>query len=133
MQSGGGVLKNHVEVATNVFLCRGAAKRKMGQRSAKEFKSNISAGSLSGSCIGITRNTQIISDSAQVPSHLTPKNSHLGCFLNGVSPLRVRVPAELSKRNKKEHLSVLLFVMARCKGLEPLTFWFVAKHSIQLS
>jgi hypothetical protein len=24
-------------------------------------------------------------------------------------------------------------IMARCKGLEPLTFWFVAKHSIQLS
>ena len=23
--------------------------------------------------------------------------------------------------------------MARQKGLEPLTFWFVAKHSIQLS
>ena len=25
------------------------------------------------------------------------------------------------------------FSVARCKGLEPLTFWFVAKHSIQLS
>ena len=23
--------------------------------------------------------------------------------------------------------------MARCKGFEPLTFWFVAKHSIRLS
>jgi len=91
---GGGALKNHVEVATNVFLCRGAAEGEMGDCTAEDFKSNISAGSLSGSCIGITRNTQIISDSAQVPSHLTPKNSHLGCFLNGVSPLRVRVPAE---------------------------------------
>ena len=25
------------------------------------------------------------------------------------------------------------FPVARQKGLEPLTFWFVAKHSIQLS
>ncbi len=25
------------------------------------------------------------------------------------------------------------FVMARLKGLEPLTYWFVASHSIQLS
>ena len=25
------------------------------------------------------------------------------------------------------------FLLARRKGLEPLTFWFVAKHSIQLS
>ena len=23
--------------------------------------------------------------------------------------------------------------MVRCKGLEPLTYWFVASHSIQLS
>ena len=27
----------------------------------------------------------------------------------------------------------LFFLLARRKGLEPLTFWFVAKHSIQLS
>ena len=25
------------------------------------------------------------------------------------------------------------FAVARCKGLEPLTYWFVASHSIQLS
>ena len=25
------------------------------------------------------------------------------------------------------------YLLARCKGLEPLTYWFVASHSIQLS
>ena len=30
-------------------------------------------------------------------------------------------------------LDSLFFLLARRKGLEPLTFWFVAKHSIQLS
>ena len=30
------------------------------------------------------------------------------------------------------HISDSRFV-ARCKGFEPLTFWFVAKHSIRLS
>ena len=35
-------------------------------------------------------------------------------------------------KNKKESAKSQL-LLARCKGLEPLTYWFVASHSIQLS
>ena len=42
--------------------------------------------------------------------------------------LRVR---SLTARQKPPNR--VAFVVARCKGFEPLTFWFVAKHSIQLS
>ncbi len=38
----------------------------------------------------------------------------------------------LHKKKRAAHSNDSLH-MARCKGLEPLTFWFVAKHSIQLS
>ena len=30
-------------------------------------------------------------------------------------------------------VSITVSIMARLKGLEPLTYWFVASHSIQLS
>ena len=35
----------------------------------------------------------------------------------------------------KNHVNKLFawFLLVRCKGLEPLTYWFVASHSIQLS
>ncbi len=43
----------------------------------------------------------------------------------------------LSKKIKTSNVPKTLkhqgFYLARCKGFEPLTFWFVAKHSIQLS
>ena len=39
--------------------------------------------------------------SAQVPSHLLPKNSHSGCFLNGKSPLGFRVPADYRSITKR--------------------------------
>ena len=35
-------------------------------------------------------------------------------------------------RKEKKKASTDAF-LARCKGLEPLTYWFVASHSIQLS
>ena len=34
---------------------------------------------------------------------------------------------------KKDTLSSVSFFLVRLKGFEPPTFWFVAKHSIQLS
>ena len=36
-------------------------------------------------------------------------------------------------QNKKDIRKDVLFVLVRLKGFEPPTFWFVAKHSIQLS
>ena len=35
--------------------------------------------------------------------------------------------------NKKTKVKTLVFLLARCKGFEPPTYWFVARHSIQLS
>ena len=40
---------------------------------------------------------------------------------------------KLSVNAKKLITFVMSFYMARWKGLEPLTYWFVASHSIQLS
>ena len=48
-------------------------------------------------------------------------------------------PTSLSDEKKKDECShsvsntVRTFVLVRQKGFEPPTFWFVAKHSIQLS
>ena len=39
----------------------------------------------------------------------------------------------LCAATKKQIPQVVSAFLARRKGLEPLTFWFVAKHSIQLS
>lgn len=36
-----------------------------------------------------------------------------------------------TKKPRKQFVYVVF--MVRCKGLEPLTYWFVASHSIQLS
>ena len=48
-----------------------------------------------------------------------------------LSPLRVRV---LHYHNNKTTLPIgRVVLLARWKGLEPLTYWFVASHSIQLS
>ena len=44
---------------------------------------------------------------------------------------QVRVPSQYTKQ--KVTANAVTFYLARRKGLEPPTFWFVAKHSIQLS
>ena len=36
-------------------------------------------------------------------------------------------------KTKKTKPEGFVFSLARWKGLEPLTYWFVASHSIQLS
>ena len=47
--------------------------------------------------------------------------------------LGVRVHPQITNKIKNSITEVILFLMARGKGLEPLTYWFVASHSIQLS
>ena len=51
-------------------------------------------------------------------------------FRGGKLPLTVRVPFMKSKMRNRKSGSAFL---AHCEGLEPPTFWFVARHSIQLS
>ena len=70
---------------------------------------------------------------ATVPaSDFATKNSSLNCFLNVAHPLGVRIPFDDKNKNRADSVESTLF-LACCKGFEPLTFWFVAKHSIQLS
>ena len=49
--------------------------------------------------------------------------------------IRQKYVNSIKRANKKQKSPVneSQDFLARCKGLEPLTFWFVAKHSIQLS
>ena len=63
---------------------------------------------------------------------LFAKNLPPAAFFHAKSPLRVRVPL-IQTQNKKPHLAMELSILVRPKGLEPLTYWFVASHSIQLS
>ena len=43
------------------------------------------------------------------------------------------IKLRLLYKAKKQAFLSLLFLMVRRAGFEPTTFWFVAKHSIQLS
>ena len=63
---------------------------------------------------------------------LFAKNLPPAAFFYAKSPLRVRVPL-MNSQNKKSDLAMELSILVRPKGLEPLTYWFVASHSIQLS
>ena len=68
---------------------------------------------------------------ATVPaSDFAAENSPQDCFVDAAHPLRVQIPS--STKTKQPTRWVNCF-MARRKGFEPPTFWFVAKHSIQLS
>ena len=45
----------------------------------------------------------------------------------------IKIAQHLPIYNKKHHKTCGVFCLARLKGLEPPTYWFVASHSIQLS
>ena len=56
----------------------------------------------------------------RVSSTRRPKNSPPDCFLNGLSnPLQKKTKKEQARKN------IRTCSLARCKGFEPLTFWFV--------
>jgi hypothetical protein len=46
---------------------------------------------------------------------------------------RLRAAEKLGKKNKKARNLRAFFNVARSRGFEPLTAWFVARYSIQLS
>ncbi len=53
-----------------------------------------------------------------------------GTFLSASDPFGFE---SLANSTQKKDTRLRILYLARCKGFEPLTFWFVAKHSIQLS
>ena len=69
----------------------------------------------------------------QLPSlktvHPVAKNSPQVCFLDAPAC----GSSSLLTPKRKPTADAIGFLLARPKGLEPLTFWFVARHSIQLS
>ena len=66
----------------------------------------------------------------QYPPHTSRlKTVHRTVFL---TPLTLSGFESLNKKTEATQ-NCIASVLARCKGFEPLTFWFVAKHSIQLS
>ena len=60
------------------------------------------------------------------------KTVHQTVLLNAPCPLRLRAPPIQLKKDEPTRWISSSF-LARWEGLEPPTFWFVAKHSIRLS
>lgn len=48
-------------------------------------------------------------------------------------PVLICVLSSVNKKKTRKTQCFCGFSLARLKGLEPLTYWFVASHSIQLS
>lgn len=80
--------------------------------------------------VGVKRNTS----SAQVPYRsksllLIPMSKVISRSLHCASSQKL----PKAQKNKTTQTKVCVVLLARCEGLEPPTYWFVASHSIQLS
>ena len=62
--------------------------------------------------------------------HRTVSLSFSALLRNFFTPISGSSPKNKNRSDRPKGQSLLL---ARCKGLEPLAYWFVASHSIQLS
>ena len=72
-----------------------------------------------------------IKSTGQIKIYFLNNKNVLFLSLVNSSQIRIFVTSGYNKKNRSRKRSV--FAVARQEGLEPATFWFVAKHSIQLS
>ena len=87
-------------------------------------------------CKGFSRLRRLACSATAAAQQYPPHTSRLKTVRRTVFSTPLTLSGFESLENKKRTeatLAVLLPFLARCKGFEPLTFWFVAKHSIQLS
>ena len=87
-------------------------------------------------CKGYSRLRRLACSATAAAQQYPPHTSRLKTVRRTVFSTPLTLSGFESLENKKRTEAtpaVLLLFLARCKGFEPLTFWFVAKHSIQLS
>lgn len=87
-------------------------------------------------CKGYSRLRRLACSATAAAQQYPPHTSRLKTVHQTVFSTPLTLSGFESLENKKRTEAtpaVLLLFLARCKGFEPLTFWFVAKHSIRLS
>ena len=87
-------------------------------------------------CKGYSRLRRLACSATAAAQQYPPHTSQLKTVHRTVfsTPLTLSEFESLENRKRTEATpAVSLLFLARCKGFEPLTFWFVAKHSIRLS
>ena len=87
-------------------------------------------------CKGYSRLRRLACSATAAAQQYPPHTSRLKTVRRTVflTPLTLSGFESLENKKRTEATpAVSLPFLARCKGFEPLTFWFVAKHSIQLS